>query len=342
MHTSHCLDVVDLHAAGRSLRWLKRGWPGSSLEALLSAKGLSALALQAWGDPGSPVRRLLLEPRGHAAQSVALIAPASAGEAGRRRRAMLVFGPDGPRASDPLDAACAMTALAEFGELEADERRLAFDFPDGSYMAEAEPGENGYIAASVRVGGSPAYRPDAGASIAGDRRPLRFAGKHLYYVRDAGSEGLRLDAAAVPALEAAASRFLSGSFVSNASDVSDGFGGGEAEQERRFVWTEEAPGGEGALLSAVVGADGRMRRSPGGEAAGALLALLASEGRVRPGEWVALLGLSGGAVEARLPDPSEAPQALGEWELRVRAYVTGLGQFFVDPSDPLKDGFLLR
>lgn len=257
---------------------------------------------------------------------------------------MLVFGPDGPRASDPLDAACAITALAEFGELEADERRLAFDFPDGSYMAEAEPGADGcgYVAASVRVGGSPAYRPDAGASIAGERRPLRFVGKHLYDVRDAGSEGLRLDAAAVPALEAAASRFLSGSFGSDDFGGFGGFGGGEAERERRFVWTEEAPGGEGALLSAVVGADGRMRRSPGGEAAGALLALLASEGRVRPGEWVALRGLSGGAVEARLPDPTEAPQTLGEWELRVRAYVTGLGQFFVDPSDPLKDGFLLR
>jgi len=90
-------------------------------------------------------------------------------------------------------------------------------------------------------------------------------------------------------------------------------------------------------------ADGEVDRSPTGTGVSARLALHRARGELEPGEVIrveSILGTTfdGEVVEAARVGPHEAviPRIAGS------AHLTGRCEFFVDPEDPLREGFLLR
>ena len=90
-------------------------------------------------------------------------------------------------------------------------------------------------------------------------------------------------------------------------------------------------------------AEGEVDRSPTGTGVSGRAALLHDAGRLPDGETImieSILGTCFGvAVVGRSqvgPYPAVVPEVSGE------AYVTGTSSFFVDPGDPLADGFIFR
>jgi len=90
-------------------------------------------------------------------------------------------------------------------------------------------------------------------------------------------------------------------------------------------------------------AEGEVDRSPTGTGVSGRAALLHDDGSLRDGATIAIesilgtcfgVGVVGRAQVAGYP--AVIPEVSGE------AYVTGTGRFFVDPGDPLADGFIFR
>lgn len=94
--------------------------------------------------------------------------------------------------------------------------------------------------------------------------------------------------------------------------------------------------------SAVVYGEAHIDRSPCGTGTAAKMTLLHRMGALGLGEPYRNQGILGTEFEGRLIEElmvGELPAVVAE--IRGRAHITGLHRFFVDPSDPFPDGFLL-
>lgn len=90
-------------------------------------------------------------------------------------------------------------------------------------------------------------------------------------------------------------------------------------------------------------ADGEVDRSPTGTGVSARLAIHYARGEIRKGEPVVIESIIGSKFTGRVfeetlfgPYPAVIPEVEGT------AFITGKNEFYIDPDDPLKDGFLLR
>jgi trans-L-3-hydroxyproline dehydratase len=108
-----------------------------------------------------------------------------------------------------------------------------------------------------------------------------------------------------------------------------------------IVGPAQAPGHHSRNV--CVFADGEVDRSPTGTGVSARAALHFAKGEIGLGEPFdveSILGttFTGRAVRATVFGPHEAvvPEVTGS------AFVTGTSEFWIDPADPLRDGFILR
>ncbi|WP_306518404.1 proline racemase family protein [Rheinheimera sp.] len=90
-------------------------------------------------------------------------------------------------------------------------------------------------------------------------------------------------------------------------------------------------------------ANGELDRSPTGSGVSGLVALLQQQGRLAPGEKIRIESIVGSEFEVSVktqtsygPYDAVIPQVAGT------AHVTGQHQFFIDPEDPLAEGFIFR
>jgi len=92
----------------------------------------------------------------------------------------------------------------------------------------------------------------------------------------------------------------------------------------------------------TVFADGEVDRSPCGSGTSARLALLATDGRIRPGQTLVHDSVIGSRFLGRVLDAG-GPGRLGiPTEVEGMAYKTAESVFTLDPDDPLGTGFLLQ
>jgi proline racemase len=108
------------------------------------------------------------------------------------------------------------------------------------------------------------------------------------------------------------------------------------------VILHEPPDRNGVSRNALVWGPGQVDAAPCGSGTCARLALLHHRGRLRVGDTMVSEGLLGLAFLGRIAGETEAagvPAILPE--ITGTAYLTGTSQFFFDPDDPLRDGFLL-
>ena len=107
------------------------------------------------------------------------------------------------------------------------------------------------------------------------------------------------------------------------------------------IFFEDAPA-EGHALgqrNVTIFADGEVDRSPCGSGTSARLALLDASGELPRGETLRHEGIVGSVFVARVSDEVEAGVVT---EVEGSAFRTGAHEFFLDPADPLRTGFLLR
>jgi proline racemase len=108
------------------------------------------------------------------------------------------------------------------------------------------------------------------------------------------------------------------------------------------VILHEPPDRNGVSRNALVWGPGQVDAAPCGSGTCARLALLHHRRRLRVGDTMVSEGLLGLAFLGRIAGETEvagAPAILPE--ITGTAYLTGTSQFFFDPDDPLRDGFLL-
>ena len=105
---------------------------------------------------------------------------------------------------------------------------------------------------------------------------------------------------------------------------------------------EREPDGTLTSCNAVVMSPGRLDRSPCGTGSSARLAVLHAKGLVGVGERFVHRSVIGGRFDCRIESttlvggvPAVVPSVAGQ------AWITGVSQLALDPSDPFPDGFTL-
>ncbi|WP_322092580.1 proline racemase family protein [Paraburkholderia bannensis] len=94
--------------------------------------------------------------------------------------------------------------------------------------------------------------------------------------------------------------------------------------------------------NAVVLSPGRLDRSPSGTGTSARLALMYARNEIAEGETFIHESLIGARLESRIERAvTEGPQAAIVASVEGRAWITGLHQVGMDPSDPFGAGFVL-
>lgn len=108
------------------------------------------------------------------------------------------------------------------------------------------------------------------------------------------------------------------------------------------VILHELPDERGVSRNALVWGPGQVDAAPCGSGTCARLALLHQRGRLRVGDSMISEGLLGLSFLGRIAgETSVAGRPAILPEITGTAHLTGTSQFFFDPDDPLRDGFLL-
>ena len=100
-----------------------------------------------------------------------------------------------------------------------------------------------------------------------------------------------------------------------------------------------------AVRNVHVFGPGQFDRSPGGTGTTARLSVLRAKGQLEIGDSVIMeSGMTDGCFVGELLGEIDLDGGLTGYRTSVTgsAFVTGMHQFFIDPADPLKAGFLLR
>ncbi|HYP24090.1 MAG TPA: proline racemase family protein, partial [Actinomycetota bacterium] len=107
------------------------------------------------------------------------------------------------------------------------------------------------------------------------------------------------------------------------------------------IFFEEAPADGHALgqRNVTIFADGEVDRSPCGSGTSARLALLDASGELRRGDTLRHESIVGSVFTARVSGETDGGVIT---EVEGSAYRTGAHEFFLDPADPVRTGFLLR
>jgi trans-L-3-hydroxyproline dehydratase len=101
------------------------------------------------------------------------------------------------------------------------------------------------------------------------------------------------------------------------------------------------PGGH--ARNVCVFADGEVDRSPTGTGVAGRLAIEHARGRLRPGAPFVVESIIGTRFTGRvLRETTFGPHAAVVPEVEGSAWISGRGELWFDPSDPLREGFILR
>ena len=325
------IRTIDAQVAGAPLRLITEGFPtlhGATMAAKLEGARHQHDALR---------RALMLDPRGHADMSGALLTgPVQAGaDAG------VVF----MHASD-FGALCGhgviatVTIALQYGLIAPppDRRAIVLETAAGPVTAAFTRDPDGRVT-SVTYGNPPAFVLVAGGRVRLREREvladIACCGE-LYAIVDAEAAGVALDRTRVGELRRIGLAIAEDAHAvvraSHPDPAVAGFAG------TIFIGS----GDRGDLRSATIYTDGALDRSPGGTATGAVMAVLDAMGLLpedRAFTHESLIGTTlRGRIRGRIVTggrPAIVP------EIEGTAFITGEHTFLLDERDPLNEGYRL-
>ncbi|MDQ2952399.1 MAG: proline racemase family protein [Chloroflexota bacterium] len=326
------VSVLDSHAAGEPLRIITAG--------LDPIPGETIVAKRKWArEHLDGVRRgLMFEPRGHADMYGAIITePVTPdGDLG-----VLFMHNEGWSTMCGHGIIALVTALIETGALAASEL-VRIDAPAGRITARAK--RDGIRVRSVAFENVPSFvlSLDDTVDVPGlgtIRYDLAFGGAFYAYV-DVAQVELDIDARGYRALIDVGWRIKKA--VMAARPIPHPF-----EPELSFLYgtilggPPTAPGAQ--ARNVCIFADGEVDRSPTGTGVSGRVAIEHARGRLRVGEPFVVESIIGTRFTGRVlretefgPHPAIVPEIEGS------AWLSGRGELWFDPSDPLTEGFILR
>ncbi|MDH4069954.1 MAG: proline racemase family protein [Ignavibacteria bacterium] len=329
------ITAIDAHTAGEPLRVILAGFPELKGGSILEKR-------QSFRTHADSIRTALMwEPRGHADMYGCVIVPPQSPDAAF---GVLFLHNEGYSTMCGHGIIAVATVAVETGMVPrtAPETRIVIDTPAGAVTAFVE--ESGGIVERVRFQNVPSFvvcldQETTVPEIGRVRYDIAFGGAFYAFV---GVEqiGLRLDGHHVSQLREA------GRAIKRQLRSVDLHHPGE-KKDLEFLYGvifTGAPVSPGSHSRNVcIFADGEVDRSPTGTGVSARLAIHHARKEIGTGEEIVIESILGttftGKVIAESPGdpfPFVDPEVFG------RAFITGRHQFFLDPLDPLKDGFLLR
>jgi trans-L-3-hydroxyproline dehydratase len=328
------IETCDAHAAGEPLRVVVSGWPAMPGDTILARRRWAREHLE-------PLRRaVILEPRGHADMYAAVLTdPVTAdGDAG-----ILFLHNEGYSTMCGHGVIAAVTVGLEAGLLAPRERGIVrLDTPAGRVTARAEVADGRVVRVAFENVPSFVLAPEATVAVDGLGDvpfDLAYGGAFYAYV-DAAAVGLTV------APEHFAAIVDVGRRIKRAVEGAHPVVHPEGDDDLNFLYGVifSQPGVDGARLRNVcVFADGEVDRSPTGTGVSGRAAILAARGELAAGEEVvieSLIGTRFAVRVARTTTVGERPAIVPE--VSGRAWWTGRSELFVDPTDPLREGVLLR
>jgi proline racemase len=348
------LKTIDAHAGGEPLRLIVEGFP--------APRGKSLADKQEWAARHADgLRRLLmLEPRGHRDMSGAVLTePTSPGS----HAGVLFMHGDGFSAMSGHGIIAVSTIALERGIIMpgGDGRSLTFDTPAGTVRATgfwAGEGQEGRAGQEGQEGQErqerqernkigrvtflnvPSFVMHGGIEVAVGARRVRadvaFGGV-FYAIVDGESVGVPLDAEHAPQLRRAGVEIMSAvdRMLTIAHPLEPRLAGIHGT-----VFTGPPRNSSADLRNVTVFASGAIDRSASGTGTAAVMTVIDAMGLLddqRPFVHESIVGtMFTGRVAARTM-VAEYPAIVPE--IQGSAWITGEHTFFVDPDDPLEDGF---
>jgi proline racemase len=268
------------------------------------------------------LRRLLMhEPRGHGAMSGAILQPPARDDADWGVVFIEVSGCLPMCGHGTIGVA---TVLVETGMVAVTEPEtvVRLDVPAG--LVEARVAVEDGQARSVTIRNVPAFLHERDAEVNGITYDLAYGG-NFYAIAPASSVGLRV------APENAAALIEAGLALMAAVPEPVHPADPDIRGCRHVIWTD-------AERSAVAIHPGWVDRSPCGTGTSARMAALHARGELAIGERFVHRSIIGTEFVGRLVE--ETPAGVIP-EITGRAWITGMGQYLLDPEDPFPEGFRL-
>lgn len=324
------IHTIEAHTAGEPLRVITAGFP--------ELPGDTVLARRAYckAHHDDLRRMLMLEPRGHADMYGALLMPPATpdGDVG-----VLFLHNEG------YSTMCGHGILAltkvglEGGLFEADPSAVRIDTPAGRVVAQAEFDRGRVRRVSFRNVPSFVDR-ELAVEVPGLGRvdcTVAYGGAYYAYV-DAVSLGLELQPRNVDEI------VRQGTAIKRAVAAACELRHPDGDDDLNFLYgTIFVAPQEGAHSRNVcVFADGEVDRSPTGTGVSGRAAIHHAQGELGD-EWITIESILGTRFDVRVAGVTEVGDRRAIVpEVRGQAFVTGRAEYWLDPDDPLGEGFLIR
>jgi proline racemase len=330
---SRVFAAVDSHTEGMPTRVVTGGVgpiPGTSMleRKLHFERNLDDLRLL-----------LMREPRGHGAMSGAILQPPLRDDADWGVVFIEVSGCLPMCGHGTIGVA---TVLVETGMVEVAEPETVVRLDTPAGLVEARVAVDGGRARSVALRNVPSFLLGRDRTVEVDGRTLTYDmafGGNFYAILPAASAGLAVDPA------------QSGELIERGLAVMAAINGSERpahpEDERiagcrHVIFTAPGDDGPRSQRSATSIHPGWLDRSPCGTGTSAKLAALHARGELGVGEEFVNRSVIGTSFGARIVEETEVgglPAVVPE--ISGRAWITGMGQYVLDPEDPFPAGFAL-
>lgn len=325
--------TLDMHTGGEPLRVITAGLP--------PLPGRTVLEKRAWFRTHlDPLRTALMwEPRGHADMYGAVLSE-SESESG----AFDVFFLHNEGYSTMCGhAILALTKLVvESGAVAAGRHDVVFHVPAGRIESRATLHEGVVVRSAFRNVPSFVLHRDATVDVPGFGAVVLDVsyGGAFYALVDAERIGLSLDAKNVNAIIDAGRRIKRA--VMDVLPIQHPF-----EPELSFlygtIFTSPPHSCGHHSRNVCVFADGEVDRSATGSGVSARIALHVARGDVTLGEVIEIESITGSTMQVRaVGQVPFGPHAAVIPEVSGSAHYTGRHEFWIDPEDPMKGGFLIR
>jgi proline racemase len=323
MLTTARYDAVDSHTEGMPTRVIVGGIGELPGRTMLERK----LRLEREHDE---IRRLLMnEPRGHGAMSGAILQRPCRHDTDWGVVFVEVSGYLPMCGHGTIGVA---TVLVETGRVAVTEPEtiVRLDVPAGLVVARVQV--SGGRARSVTIRNVPAFVHELDAQAGGVRYDMAFGG-NFYAIADAASVGLSVAPENAPALITAGLELMD-ALPEPVHPENDAIRGCH-----HVIWTDvPGPGADGRAATAIH--PGWVDRSPCGTGTSARMAQRYARGLLELGSPFVHESIIGTRFTGRLVgETMVGGRSAVIPEITGRAWITGMGSYVLDPSDPFPSGF---
>jgi len=324
------ISTIEAHTAGEPLRVITSGYPDIPGASILQRRAFARQHLDHLR------RMLMLEPRGHADMYGALLMPPATddGDVG-----VLFMHNEGYSTMCGHGIIAMVKVGLEHGLFDADENDIKIDTPAGRIRAKAHR-QDGVITDVSFVNVPSFVFADVAVEVPELKRvpcTIAYGGAFYAYV-DADALGLKLQPAHCQQL------IRHGMAIKHAVMAACPLVHPSGDADLNFLYgTIFTARQDGAHSRNVcIFADGEVDRSPTGTGVSGRAAIHHARGELA-GEWVRIESILGTSFDVRVLETVDlaGTKAIVP-EVRGSAHITGKAEFWMDVTDPLRDGFVIR